>query len=89
MNKNIDFETEKYNKYILIKSSEDYGKYLLNKTIFDNLKYLDYEICHLKENIKKSDNWFRLFGINNSKDCLIIIVFGIKISIKKKNDKDI
>ena len=89
LNKNIDFETEKYNKYILIKSSEDYGKYLLNKTIFDNLKYLDYEICHLKENIKKSDNWFRLFGINNSKDCLIIIVFGIKISIKKKNDKDI
>lgn len=99
-NNKIDMKSERnakyYLEYILLKSSEDYNKYILDKIIFDNFKYLEYkiddlknEINNLKEDIRKADNWFRLFGINNSKDCLIIIVFGIKISIKKKNDKDI
>lgn len=85
LNNDIYFETTKYNEYILIKSSKDYSEYLLNKRIFDRIENLENKIS----NIEKNTNWFRLFGINNSKDCLIIIVFGIKISIKKKNNKDI
>ena len=91
-----DFNKYKYDEYILIKSNETYNKYLLNKRIFERINNLEnkindlkYDICNLKEDIKKTDNWFRLFGINNSKDCLILILFGIKISIKKKNHKDI
>ena len=76
-------------EYLLIKTNEDYNKYLLNKMVFNKINILENKIDDLKDDIKKSDNWFRLFGINNSKDCLIIIIFGIKISIKKKNDKDI
>lgn len=89
----IDMKSERnakyYLEYILLKTSEDYNKYILNKKIFDNFNNLEYKINNLKEDIKKADNWFRLFGINNSKDSLILILFGIKISIKKKNDKDI
>ncbi|AFR69392.1 glycosyltransferase/CDP-glycerol:poly(glycerophosphate) glycerophosphotransferase [Brachyspira pilosicoli B2904] len=86
----FDYKNQyKYDEYILIKSNENYNKYLLNKRIFDRINDLEYKINNLKEDIKKADNWFRLFGINNSKDSLILILFGIKISIKKKNDKDI
>ncbi|WP_281815655.1 glycosyltransferase family 2 protein [Brachyspira pilosicoli] len=86
----FDYKNQyKYDEYILIKSNENYNKYLLNKRIFDRINDLEYKINNLKEYIKKADNWFRLFGINNSKDSLILILFGIKISIKKKNDKDI
>ena len=86
----FDYKNQyKYDEYILIKSNENYNKYLLNKRIFDRINDLEYKINNLKEDIKKADNWFRLFGINNSKDCLILILFGIKIYIKKKNDKDI
>ena len=85
-----------YEEYVIIKNNNTYEKYSLNKIIYNDINNLEYRINELKyniyslqENVKKFDNWFRLFGINNSKDCLIIIVFGIKISIKKKNDKDI
>ncbi|WP_286032609.1 glycosyltransferase family 2 protein [Brachyspira pilosicoli] len=67
-----------YNEYVEIKASDTYYKYLL----FKRTRELNNEIYYEK-------NWFRLFGINNSKDSLILILFGIKISIKKKNDKDI
>ncbi|WP_157142682.1 glycosyltransferase family 2 protein [Brachyspira pilosicoli] len=83
------YEQYIYSEYCSIIASNNYGEYLLNKRIFDRINDLEYKINNLKEDIKKADNWFRLFGINNSKDCLILILFGIKISIKKKNDKDI
>ncbi|WP_157146716.1 glycosyltransferase family 2 protein [Brachyspira pilosicoli] len=70
-----------YMEYLLIKTNEDYNKYLLNKMVFNKINILEDRIY----NIEKNTNWFRLFGINNSKDCLIIILFGIKISIKKNN----
>ena len=31
-----------------------------------------------------NNNWLRLFGINISKKYLVIVIFGIKISIKLK-----
>ena len=88
LDKNI-VEKYLYDEFIMIKNNDTYEKYSLNKIIYNNINNLETKINNLKEDIKKSDNWFRLFGINNSKDCLIIILFGIKISIKKKNNKNI
>ena len=89
INKKSYYEQYIYDEYCSVMASNNYNEYLLNKRIFDRINNLETKINNLKEYAKKSDNWFRLFGINNSKDCLIIILFGIKISIKKKNDKNI
>lgn len=76
----IDIKSERnakyYSEYILLKTSEDYDKYEFNKITFD-------KVNNCESNIKQNNNWLRLFGINNSKDCLVIILFGIKILIKK------
>ena len=61
-----------YNEYVEIKASDTYYKYLL----FKRTRELNNEIYYEK-------NWFRLFGINNLDEYLVIILFGIKLSIKK------
>lgn len=61
-----------YNEYVEIKVSDTYYKYLL----FKRTRELNNEIYYEK-------NWFRLFGINNLDEYLVIILFGIKLSIKK------
>ena len=74
---NSNFETNQYEEYILIKSSKNYSEYLLNKNIMQNINSLN--------NINNyNNNWLRLFGINISKKYLVIVIFGIKISIKLK-----
>ncbi|WP_157159381.1 glycosyltransferase family 2 protein [Brachyspira pilosicoli] len=61
-----------YDEYMEIKTSDTYDKYLL----FNRIRELNNEINYEK-------NWFKLFGINNSDNHLVIILFGIKLSIKK------
>ncbi|MEI0561359.1 glycosyltransferase family 2 protein [Brachyspira pilosicoli] len=61
-----------YNEYVEIKVSDTYYKYLL----FKRTRELNNEIYYEK-------NWFRLFGINNLDEYLVIILFGMKLSIKK------
>ncbi|WP_288695302.1 glycosyltransferase family 2 protein [uncultured Brachyspira sp.] len=61
-----------YNEYVEIKASDTYYKYLL----FKRTRELNNEIYYEK-------NWFRLFGINDLDEYLVIILFGIKLSIKK------
>ncbi|MEI0620552.1 glycosyltransferase family 2 protein [Brachyspira pilosicoli] len=66
------FKKMLYEEYIEIKTSDTYDKYLL----FNRIRELNNEINYEK-------NWFKLFGINNSDNHLVIILFGIKLSIKK------
>ncbi|WP_278846802.1 glycosyltransferase family 2 protein [Brachyspira pilosicoli] len=66
------FKRMLYNEYVEIKASDTYYKYLL----FKRTRELNNEIYYEK-------NWFRLFGINNLDEYLVIILFGIKLSIKK------
>ncbi|WP_157151026.1 glycosyltransferase family A protein [Brachyspira sp. SAP_772] len=72
----LERNTKYYLEYISLKTSENYDQYLFNKTAL-------YKVNNCECNIKKTNNWFRFFGINNSKDYLVIILFGIKICIKK------
>ncbi|MEI0612236.1 glycosyltransferase family 2 protein [Brachyspira pilosicoli] len=80
INKKSYYEQYIYDEYCSVMASNNYNEYLLNKRIFDRIENLENKIS----NIEKNTNWFRLFGINNSKDYLVIILFGMKISIKKK-----
>ena len=66
----------KYDEYILIRANKTYSEYLFNKILFDKINNFEYST-------RKAYNWFRLFGINNTKEYLVIVLFGIKISIKK------
>ena len=76
INKKSTFENYVFNEYLSIKISKTYDEYLFNSRLLNKLDCIDRESY-------KSNNWFRLFGINNTKEYLIIILFGIKISIKK------
>lgn len=73
-----------HNEYYLIKIIDNYKDYYILSSI---IKEKDY-IIEEKNNIIKNnrDNairtWFNLCGIYNTKNYLIIIIFGIKISFK-------
>ncbi|WP_198295004.1 glycosyltransferase family 2 protein [Brachyspira pilosicoli] len=76
INKKSSFENDVFNEYLSIKISKTYDEYLFNSHLLNRVKYIEKEVY-------SSNNWFRLFGINNTKEYLTIILFGIKISIKK------
>ena len=66
-----------YQEFINIRSSLSIDDYLYKNIMFEY-------IYKIEVNQEITNSWFRLFGINNNKDYLIIILFGIKIVIKKK-----
>lgn len=76
VNMESTYEYSRYIAYLIIRASENYDKYLLYTNLYS-------DISLIKGDINRSSNWFRLFGINNTKEYLTIILFGIKISIKK------
>ena len=76
INKKNDTENIDFIEYLSIKKSSNYDEYLFNSYLLNKVYYIEKESY-------KSNNWFRLFGINNTKEYLTIILFGIKISIKK------
>lgn len=76
INKKNGFENYAFNQYLAIKKSLTYDEYIFNSYLLNKLTYIE------KESNSYS-NWFRLFGINNTKEYLTIVLFGIKISIKK------
>ena len=78
LNKNSIFEKEQYDQYLCIKNNDNYYDYTIEK-LSKKINYLETELS----NLKFHNNWFRLFGINNSKNYLILIIFGFKISLKK------
>ena len=78
---------DRYNEYCIIISSPSYDKYIVNKNIF----LLRSEITMVNNKINDlssyfdSNNWVRLFGINNLENKIIIIFFGIKITLNRKS----
>ena len=76
INSKNDTENIDFIQYLSIKKSKNFDEYLFNTHILNKVYYIGKEIYN-------SNNWFRLFGINNTKEYLTIILFGIKISIKK------
>lgn len=76
INKKNSYENDVFNEYLSIKKSNTYDEYLFNSHLLNRVRYIEKEV-------HSSNNWFRLFGINDTKEYLTIILFGIKISIKK------
>ena len=78
LNKNSIFEKEQYDQYLCIKNNDNYYDYTIEK-LSKKINYLETELS----NLKFHNNWFRLFGINNSKNYLILIIFLFKNKLKK------
>ncbi|WP_157151027.1 glycosyltransferase family 2 protein [Brachyspira sp. SAP_772] len=76
INKKNDTENIDFIEYLSIKKSKNYDEYLFNSYLLNKVYHVEKETC-------RSNNWFRLFGINNTKECITIVLFGIKIIIKK------
>lgn len=76
INKKNSYENDVFNEYLSIKKSNTYDEYLFNSHLLNRVRYIEKEV-------HSSNNWFILFGINDTKEYLTIILFGIKISIKK------
>ncbi|WP_157146718.1 glycosyltransferase family 2 protein [Brachyspira pilosicoli] len=76
INKMNIFEVQAFNQYLALISTNNYYDFLFKLHILNKINNIEKELNH-------SNNWFRLFGINNTKEYLTIILFGIKISIKK------
>ena len=87
---NLDFfeDLDRYNDYLLIKNNDSYEKYFFEKTKIelDNLKR---DVSLLKNNYLSmndsilSNIVFNFLSIFNLHDKIIIILLGIKITIKK------
>ena len=66
-----------YDRYLLIKGHSDYNSYLKYKFISDKINLLENKLNY-------NNNWVGLFGINLDKDYIILVILGIKFSIKIK-----
>ncbi len=75
------FENNIYNEYILFYSNISYENYIINKNLLINIKKIDDKIDKLYTD---SNSRLDLFSIKNNKEYFTIILFGIKIVIKKK-----
>ena len=76
------FNNSESKNYLLVKLNKTYENYLLQKQLFDNIDKLDDKINQI---IERQNNKIEFFSIYNLKDIKIIHIFGIKITIKKKN----
>ena len=79
-NYNSDEKIE-YEEYILIRGSKTYNEYLFNKHNLNLNKSIHKRFDLLQQS---NINRFKLFDIKNENNYLLIIILGIKISIKKK-----
>ena len=82
-------EQNQYHEYILIRFNKTYNDYLLSKYIISNYNYKRDIDLLMKEvsYIKNNSSFIRLFGIQNLEDRLVIILFGIKVTFKKRAEQ--
>ena len=74
----IDFKNFS-DEYILLKKSENVYEYHYNEKLYN----LMHNVHNINNYIKQENARIKLFGIYNYEDRIIIILFGIKICIKK------
>ena len=77
IDKKLEYYNIMYNNYVLIRCNATYYDYITNKSILDRIELLEKKLNY-------NNNWIRLFGININKDYIILVILGIKFSIKIK-----
>ncbi len=77
INKKSIAEVDSYENYLSLISSNDYKDYLYRIYSLRKMSKINYQVTH-------ADNYFKFFAINNDEYYFTIIIFGVKISIKKK-----
>ena len=71
-----------YNDYLLIRGCNNYSLYSKIINMNAEINEINNRIHYLYNQLKINSNWIKLFGIYSNNEYLIVVLFGIKITIK-------